>query len=58
MIIYVEAGILFVNICYTEFMLQTITSNVLQKQLNTTSVAASEIMFISKSQGCRVNQNI
>jgi hypothetical protein len=34
MIIYLEAAIQSVNICYREFMFQTITSEVLEKQLN------------------------
>jgi len=58
MIIYLEAGIQFVNICYTEFMLQTITSKVPEKQLNRTCVAAKEIRLISNFQGCSVNQNV
>ena len=58
MTIYLKAGIQFVNICYTECIFQTITSKVLEKWLNRTSVAAEEIMFISNFQGCSVNQNI
>jgi hypothetical protein len=58
MIIHLEAGIQYVNICYAEFMLRTTTSNVLEKQLNTTSVAVAEIAFISNFQGCSANQNV
>jgi hypothetical protein len=39
-------------------MFQTITSEVLEKQLNWTSFAVKEIMFISNFQGCSVNQNV
>jgi len=39
-------------------MFRTITSKVLEQRLNRTGVAAKEIMFISNSQGCSVNQNV
>jgi len=58
MIIYLEAGIHFVNICYTEFKPQMITSKIPEKQLNRTCVAAREIRLISNFQGCSVNQNV
>lgn len=58
MIIYLEVEIQFVNVCYKEFVLQTIISKVLEKQLNRMCFAAKEIMFISNFQGCSVNQNV